>query len=117
MQIIAGLRLTKAFSSTDHRHTSRQDTTQMCRRRSDTARSLNPSLFTLDSPHVLLSIRAHRRFILLIAGVELASTYHSETKAWSRAHFAGAHARVPSVVLLDEVDVLPPRREASALGD
>lgn len=52
-----------------------------------------------------------------IAGAELASAYHGETEARLRSLFADARARAPSIVLLDEVDALAPRREASATGD
>lgn len=46
-----------------------------------------------------------------VAGASLSSPYHGETEAQLRTVFQKARASAPSVVVLDEVDALAPRRE------
>ena len=50
-------------------------------------------------------------------GPELSSAYHGETEAKLRDVFAEARARAPCIVVLDEVDVLCPRREDGPGGE
>ena len=83
-----------------------------------TRRALSTSASSLGTHHTSSSQSQHTDVSFFsIAGAELASAYHGETEARLRALFADARARAPSIVLLDEVDALAPRREASALGD
>ena len=49
--------------------------------------------------------------IIVVNGPELSSAYHGETESRLRAVFAGARARSPCIIVLDEVDALCPKRE------
>ncbi|KAG1884034.1 P-loop containing nucleoside triphosphate hydrolase protein [Suillus subluteus] len=52
--------------------------------------------------------------VLVIDGPELSSAYHGETESKLRDVFKEARAKSPSIVILDEVDALFPRREEGA---
>ncbi|KAG2038831.1 P-loop containing nucleoside triphosphate hydrolase protein [Suillus americanus] len=52
--------------------------------------------------------------VLVINGPELSSAYHGETESKLRDVFKEARAKSPSIVILDEVDALVPRREEGA---
>lgn len=60
---------------------------------------------------VASSLQAH---VLTIHGPELSSAYHGESESKLRAVFERAHAHARSVVIIDEIDALAPRRDASA---
>ncbi|KAG1810902.1 P-loop containing nucleoside triphosphate hydrolase protein [Suillus subaureus] len=55
--------------------------------------------------------------VLVINGPELSSAYHGETESKLRDVFKEARAKSPSIVILDEVDALVPRREEGAGGE
>ncbi|KAG2127049.1 P-loop containing nucleoside triphosphate hydrolase protein [Suillus cothurnatus] len=55
--------------------------------------------------------------VLVINGPELSSAYHGETESKLRGVFKEARAKSPSIVILDEVDALVPRREEGAGGE
>ncbi|KZT52569.1 AAA-domain-containing protein [Calocera cornea HHB12733] len=52
-----------------------------------------------------------RSSLILIHGPELSSAYHGETEAALRQVFERARKQSPSVIVLDELDALCPRRE------
>lgn len=60
---------------------------------------------------VAASLQAH---VLTINGPELSSTYHGETESKLRALFEAAQSHERSVIIMDEIDALAPRRDASA---
>jgi AAA family ATPase len=49
--------------------------------------------------------------LIPIAGHSLASPFHGETESALRAVFDDARARAPSVIVIDEIDALAPKRE------
>src|SRR6202000_2680360 len=51
-----------------------------------------------------------------ISGPELHSPYHGETESALRALFAKAREKAPSIIILDEVDAICPRREERGGG-
>jgi AAA family ATPase len=53
----------------------------------------------------------------VINGPELSSAYHGETESKLRDVFREAHEKSPSIVVLDEIDALVPRREEGAGGE
>jgi AAA family ATPase len=55
--------------------------------------------------------------VLVINGPELSSAYHGEPESKLRGVFKEARAKSPSIVILDEVDALVPRREEGAGGE
>lgn len=54
--------------------------------------------------------------VLVINGPELSSAYHGETESKLRDVFTQARENGPSIVVLDEIDALVPKREDGA-GD
>lgn len=60
---------------------------------------------------VAASLHAH---VLTINGPELSSVYHGETEAKLRSVFETAATYERCIVIMDEVDALAPRRDASA---
>lgn len=52
--------------------------------------------------------------VLIINGPELSSAYHGETESKIRDVFRQAREKSPSIVVLDEVDALVPKREDGA---
>ncbi|WFD30523.1 AAA+-type ATPase [Malassezia sp. CBS 17886] len=63
---------------------------------------------------VAASLHAH---VLTINGPELSSMYHGETEAKLRSVFETAAAHERCVVIIDEIDTLAPRRDASSSVD
>lgn len=55
--------------------------------------------------------------VLVINGPELSSAYHGETESKLRDVFREAREKSPSIVVLDEIDALVPRREDGAGGE
>ena len=55
--------------------------------------------------------RASHAHIIVVNGPELVGAYHGETEARLREVFTEARTKSPSVIVLDEVDALAPRRE------
>ncbi|KAH7100071.1 AAA-domain-containing protein [Auriculariales sp. MPI-PUGE-AT-0066] len=55
--------------------------------------------------------RSAHAHIIVVNGPELVGAYHGETEARLREVFAEARTKSPSVIVLDEVDALAPRRE------
>ena len=55
--------------------------------------------------------------VLVINGPELSSAYHGETESKLRDVFTQARENGPSIVVLDEIDALVPKREDGAGGD
>jgi AAA family ATPase len=55
--------------------------------------------------------------VLVINGPELSSAYHGETESRLREVFREAREKSPSIVVLDEIDALVPRREEGAGGE
>jgi AAA family ATPase len=53
----------------------------------------------------------------VINGPELSSAYHGETESKLRDVFREAREKSPSIVVLDEIDALVPRREDGAGGE
>jgi AAA family ATPase len=53
----------------------------------------------------------------VINGPELSSAYHGETESKLRDVFRQAREKSPSIVVLDEIDALVPRREDGAGGE
>ena len=53
----------------------------------------------------------------MINGPELSSAYHGETESRLREVFREAREKSPSIVVLDEIDALVPRREEGAGGE
>lgn len=53
----------------------------------------------------------------MINGPELSSAYHGETESKLRDIFRQAREKSPSIVVLDEIDALVPRREDGAGGE
>lgn len=62
---------------------------------------------------VAASLQAH---VITIDGPELSSMYHGETEAKLRAVFAAAATHERSIVFIDEIDALAPRRDASSFA-
>ncbi|WFD03381.1 AAA+-type ATPase [Malassezia obtusa] len=60
---------------------------------------------------VAASLRAH---VFPINGPELSSSFHGETESKLRAVFERAAAHERAIVVIDEIDALAPRRDASA---
>lgn len=60
---------------------------------------------------VALSLQAH---VQTINGPELSSVYHGETESKLRSIFENAASHKRSIIILDEIDALAPRRDASA---
>ncbi|KAI0927661.1 hypothetical protein AcV5_008138 [Taiwanofungus camphoratus] len=68
--------------------------------------------------HLARAIAASiRSAVLVVNGPELSSAYHGETESKLRDVFAEARSRSPSIVVLDEVDALCPRREDGPGGE
>lgn len=68
--------------------------------------------------HLARAIAASiRSTVLVVNGPELSSAYHGETESKLRDVFAEARSRSPSIVVLDEVDALCPRREDGPGGE
>lgn len=55
--------------------------------------------------------------VLIVNGPELSSAYHGETEARLREVFKEAQEKSPSIVVLDEIDALVPRREDGPGGE
>lgn len=68
------------------------------------ALTISRSLSTHPSGHKMVET-------FRISGPELHSPYHGETESAIRALFAKARDKAPSIIILDEVDAICPRRE------
>jgi ATP-dependent 26S proteasome regulatory subunit len=55
--------------------------------------------------------------VLVLNGPELSSAYHGETEAKLRGVFKEAREKSPSIVVLDEVDALFPKRDEGGGGE
>jgi AAA family ATPase len=64
-----------------------------------------------SSPHIQPAVS-----VFHISGPELNSPYHGETEQRLRAVFQNAREKEPSVIILDEVDAICPRREGGEAG-
>lgn len=60
---------------------------------------------------VAASLHAH---VLTIHGPELSSVYHGETESKLRAVFESAASHARSIIIMDEIDALAPRRDGDA---
>ncbi|KAJ2337445.1 AAA+-type ATPase [Coemansia sp. RSA 2681] len=69
---------------------------------------------TLIARAVAAESRAH---VLVINGAEIANKFYGETEARLRAIFDSARRHSPSVVFIDEIDALCPRRDSSDGGE
>jgi AAA family ATPase len=81
------------------------------------SRSLSSSLSTTPTPNGSRSRRTRGVETFRVSGPELHSPYHGETESALRSLFSKAREKAPSIIILDEVDAICPRREAGGAGE